>query len=163
MTFDRPYAGITEPPVADYSSQDAACNAATQSARMGNDLCESSSRQGDPRRSAGQRDRASGCPVLSVIMPAYNEQSTIGEILKRILKLPDTRLEVLVVDDGSSDQTGAIAQRFSASDDRVRVFRHDNNRGKGAGIRTALPHVRAASRGLNSGSLHVPTRTSGPC
>ena len=72
---------------------------------------------------------------LSVIIPAYNERATIREIVRRVLavELPGVQLEVLVVDDGSTDGTGA---RLSASvaDSRLRVIRLDRNQGKGAAV-----------------------------
>ena len=75
---------------------------------------------------------------ISVIMPVVNERVTIEEILRRVLSLPSD-LELLVVDDASSDGTQEV---LAALDDpRVRVFRHERNRGKGAGIRTAIPHA----------------------
>jgi glycosyltransferase involved in cell wall biosynthesis len=78
---------------------------------------------------------------LSVIVPAYNEEATIGVVLERLLSLPLT-VDVLVVDDGSSDNTRGAAKAFCDHDARVRLFSHKRNRGKGAAIRTALPHIR---------------------
>src|SRR5438132_7469598 len=73
---------------------------------------------------------------LTVAMPVYNEQDRVGRALEELLKVPfPLELEVIVVDDGSSDGTQAILRDFA---DRVRVMRHDRNRGKGAALRTAL-------------------------
>jgi glycosyltransferase involved in cell wall biosynthesis len=71
---------------------------------------------------------------VSFIIPAFNEARTIGEVLDRIEALGLDR-QVIVVDDGSTDGTAEQAQR-----DAVVVLRQEN-RGKGAAIRAAIPHV----------------------
>jgi len=80
---------------------------------------------------------------LSVVLPAYNEENTIGAVLDAVLgvdlsSLPEpVAVEVIVVDDASADRTSDIA----AGKPGVRLIRHDANRGKGAAIRTALDAV----------------------
>ena len=71
--------------------------------------------------------------LVSVVMPAYDEADTIELVLQRVLDL-DLRLEVLVVDDGSRDETAAIVGRV----DGVKLLRHGRNRGKGAAVRTGI-------------------------
>ena len=71
--------------------------------------------------------------LVSVVMPAYDEAATIEVVLRRVLAL-DLRLEVLVVDDGSRDDTVQIVERVDA----VRLLRHERNRGKGAAVRTGI-------------------------
>lgn len=78
-------------------------------------------------------------PILSVVIPTYNELATLPVLLSRVLAVPSVQ-EVLVVDDGSTDRTGDYLK--SLKDNRVSVIRHDSNRGKGTAIRAALPHVR---------------------
>jgi glycosyltransferase involved in cell wall biosynthesis len=74
---------------------------------------------------------------LSVLMPVYNEQATLNEALKRLLDVDfPCELEVVLVDDGSSDGTSDILGGFA--DARLRVIRHPVNRGKGAAVRTAI-------------------------
>jgi len=68
------------------------------------------------------------------LVPAYNEAATIGEVLERVARL-DLEPQVIVVDDGSTDETAAIAERAG-----VLVIRQAN-RGKGAAIRVAIPHI----------------------
>ena len=68
------------------------------------------------------------------LVPAYNEAATIGEVLGRIAQL-DLEPQVIVVDDGSTDETAAIAEGAG-----VLVIRQAN-RGKGAAIRVAIPHI----------------------
>ena len=76
---------------------------------------------------------------LSVLMPLYNERWTLATIIRRVLAVPlDLELELIVVDDGSSDGSWEELQRVAGGDPRIRVFRHDRNRGKGAAIRTAI-------------------------
>jgi glycosyltransferase involved in cell wall biosynthesis len=75
---------------------------------------------------------------LSILVPAYNEARTVAAVLRGILETcPDA--EVILVDDGSTDATGAEAA--SAATERVRIIRHPENRGKGSAIRTALAHA----------------------
>jgi SAM-dependent methyltransferase len=69
---------------------------------------------------------------LSVVMPCYNEAATLVEVVERVLASPCTG-EVLIVDDGSRDETLALAR--SISDPRVRVFAQPFNMGKGAALR----------------------------
>lgn len=76
---------------------------------------------------------------LSVVIPVYNEESTLAELLNRVLAAP-ADLEVVVVDDGSTDGTGEILERYT-HEPRVRVIRHARNMGKGTAIRTAIAHV----------------------
>jgi glycosyltransferase involved in cell wall biosynthesis len=77
-------------------------------------------------------------PLISVVIPAYGEAATIGEVLERVLALDGLELEVLVVDDGSTDDTVAIAQAVADGDPRVQVLRHERNQGKGAAVRTGI-------------------------
>ena len=71
---------------------------------------------------------------VSFLIPAYNEAATIGEVLERIAKL-ELDAQVIVVDDGSTDDTAAIAEAAGAT-----VVRQQN-RGKGAAIRAAIPLI----------------------
>ena len=71
---------------------------------------------------------------ISFVIPAYDEESTIGEVLERIAAL-GLDAQVIVVDDGSTDDTAAIAERHGAH-----VIRQPN-RGKGAALRAAIPLV----------------------
>jgi glycosyltransferase involved in cell wall biosynthesis len=75
---------------------------------------------------------------LSVIIPVYNEEETVGEILARVLAL-DVDKEIIVVDDGSTDGTGNVLAQAAAKDpETVIVIKMDTNRGKGAAVRAGI-------------------------
>jgi glycosyltransferase involved in cell wall biosynthesis len=80
-------------------------------------------------------------PCLSVVVPAYNEGATLAAVVEKLLRLPRL-LEVIVVDDASSDSTPEIARALAASDGRVRVARHERNRGKTEALRTGFALTR---------------------
>lgn len=77
--------------------------------------------------------------LLTVVMPVYNESETLRPSLERLLKaeLP-IPLEVIVVDDGSTDGCLESIADLVETEPRVRVLRHNTNSGKGAAIQTAL-------------------------
>jgi glycosyltransferase involved in cell wall biosynthesis len=87
-----------------------------------------------------QADGAGHFRKLSVIVPVFDERNTVVEILRRMraVDLP-VDLEIVVVDDGSSDGTRDVLRQLA--DSTVRVVNHPRNRGKGAAIRTGLEHV----------------------
>jgi glycosyltransferase involved in cell wall biosynthesis len=86
--------------------------------------------------------------LLSVLIPLYNEEEFIHELLARAVAAPlpeGLDREIIVVDDGSTDDSAASVEEFIASCPRasgkavlVRLIRHEKNRGKGAAIRTAI-------------------------
>jgi glycosyltransferase involved in cell wall biosynthesis len=77
---------------------------------------------------------------LSVIVPLFDERNTVAEIVRRMraVELPIDR-EIVLVDDGSRDGTGAVLGQLA--DSTVHVVQHERNRGKGAAIRTGLEQV----------------------
>ncbi len=75
---------------------------------------------------------------LSVLLPIYNEEQELDACLKTVLASP-VASEIIAVDDCSSDSTPQILARYS--DSRLCVVRHEQNRGKGGAVRTALGHV----------------------
>ena len=72
-----------------------------------------------------------------MIIPVFNEAGTILKVLERVKKVPIEK-EVIVVDDASTDGTREILEKRGQE---VKIFFHETNQGKGAAIRTALPHV----------------------
>jgi glycosyltransferase involved in cell wall biosynthesis len=78
---------------------------------------------------------------LSVIIPVYNEESTIGEVLKKILDVPLDK-EIIVVDDGSTDRTSELVEDARQRNaELITVHESQTNLGKGAAIRTGLQSV----------------------
>ncbi|MDX6723512.1 MAG: hypothetical protein QOD73_1916 [Solirubrobacteraceae bacterium] len=76
-------------------------------------------------------------PLVSIVVPAYNEAATIEDVLRRVSEVPFRR-EVIVVDDGSQDGTPEIVARVAAELDGVRLVRRDANAGKGAAVRDGI-------------------------
>ena len=83
--------------------------------------------------------------TLSVVIPAYNEENCIAEIMERTIAVRDALakvrvddLELIVVNDGSSDRTAEIAQDIAAKHERVRLINHPTNRGYGAALKTGF-------------------------
>ncbi len=77
---------------------------------------------------------------LSIIVPAYNEEKTIQEILKRVhqIDLDDVKKEIIVVDDGSKDNTLKLAKESAKSFKEIRVIEHKKNKGKGSAVATGI-------------------------
>jgi glycosyltransferase involved in cell wall biosynthesis len=74
---------------------------------------------------------------LSIIIPVYNEAGTILEIIQRVKEAPFEK-EIIVVDDSSTDGTASLLKE---NGEGIMALFHDRNKGKGAAIRTALPHI----------------------
>ena len=83
-------------------------------------------------------DSDCGSIELSVIVPVYNEEATLGVALERLLALPIEHLEVIVVDDGSTDRTPAIIAEAAGADQRIRPFHLKCNAGKTAAVRQGI-------------------------
>ncbi|MFH1269716.1 MAG: glycosyltransferase family 2 protein [Candidatus Omnitrophota bacterium] len=77
-------------------------------------------------------------PLLSVVVPVYNEANTIRQILERIHSVPIDK-EIIVVNDGSSDGTEKILSEIRYNN--LKVIHHSGNRGKGAAFLTGLSHA----------------------
>jgi glycosyltransferase involved in cell wall biosynthesis len=94
--------------------------------------------------SAHERSPVEGAPVptaeprrVTIVIPAYNEEAGIGDVLRGLRAgMPPGVVEIVVVDDGSADQTAEIAEACGA-----RVLRHSSNRGYGASLKTAIRAV----------------------
>jgi len=84
---------------------------------------------------------------LSVLIPVYNEEHTVEEVVRRVCAVQIPK-EIIVVDDGSNDQSRTILTRLQEESDRVkdplnqiRVFFQPHNQGKGAALKAAFSHV----------------------
>ena len=77
--------------------------------------------------------------IVSFLIPAFNEARTIAEVIDRVSQLPFEK-QLIVIDDGSTDETPAILERLSEGRDDMVVIRQQN-RGKGAAIRAGIPRI----------------------
>src|SRR5437660_1397600 len=83
-----------------------------------------------------RRTPTSPDPLVSLVVPVYNEGASLEDVLRRVYELP-LRTEVIAVDDGSTDETLSILRSFEKSKG-LTVLQHDRNRGKGAAVRTGI-------------------------
>jgi len=77
---------------------------------------------------------------LGVVIPVYNEEKTLHIIVEKVLARPEVG-ELVMVNDCSSDGTWQTMQDLAKTDDRIRIFTHEVNQGKGAALRTGFQHV----------------------
>lgn len=82
-------------------------------------------------------------PCLSVVVPVFNEAATVVQIVRRVLEQRPVQ-EVIVVDDASRDGTWAALQELQPLAPRVKLFRHEQNQGKGAALRTGFAQITAS-------------------
>jgi len=78
---------------------------------------------------------------LSVVIPAYNEEATLREIVEQVLKIPHL-LEIVIVDDCSTDGTGRVADALARAYGQVRTVRHARNAGKTKALKTGFALTR---------------------
>ena len=99
---------------------------------------------------------------ISVFFPAYNDEASIaglvGEALALLPSLTDD-FEVIVVDDGSTDGTARVLEGLARADPRLRVVRHEVNRGYGAALRTGFASASATSPPMLASSLYAGKKT----
>lgn len=86
------------------------------------------------------QDKIGGTPKLSIIIPIYNEEKLLPEVLRRIRSIEWANREIILVNDCSTDTTQAILEPEKNQPDTI-VLAHSENLGKGAAIRTGLRHV----------------------
>lgn len=89
-------------------------------------------------------------PNFSIVVPAFNEEANVAPVVAEILQTLEANpwigsSEVILINDGSLDGTGAVMDRLAAAHAEVRVLHHPSNRGFGAALRTGFD----ASRGVN--------------
>ena len=99
-------------------------------------------------------------PSLSIVIPAYNEQGRLGATLERVDSYLRggtwTFTEILVVDDGSSDGTVAVAESFSGKIANLRILRNPGNRGKGYSVRHGMMEARGQWTLFSDADLSAP-------
>jgi glycosyltransferase involved in cell wall biosynthesis len=81
---------------------------------------------------------------ISVFFPVFNDQATIGVLVKNVLSLLPSftdQYEVVLVNDGSTDKSAAIANELARNSEHVRVIHHSHNRGYGAALRTGFENT----------------------
>ena len=84
---------------------------------------------------------STGTPVtLSVVIPCFNESRTVESCIQSVLAIQDAelRLQLIVVDDHSTDRSAEIVEKLAAEHSEIVLLRHDVNRGKGAALRTGI-------------------------
>jgi glycosyltransferase involved in cell wall biosynthesis len=98
------------------------------------------------RRSGGSflefKSNADIAPCLGVVMPVYNEQATVAEVIRTVLAQRPVQ-ELVVVNDASTDGTREVLERLADGEPRLRLVHHAVNQGKGAALRTGFAHVTA--------------------
>jgi glycosyltransferase involved in cell wall biosynthesis/protein-L-isoaspartate O-methyltransferase len=97
-------------------------------------------------------------PVLSVVVPCFNEEATVERSIARLLAQPFV-CEVVVVDDCSTDRTPELVAELS--DPRLRVIRHERNMGKGAALRTGFGATTGPFIGVHDADLEYDPRDLG--
>src|SRR5688572_5754121 len=90
---------------------------------------------------------------ISVLIPVFNEERSLMHLLERVRAVPVAK-EILIVDDCSTDRTREILRtEVEGKFPDVRVLYHDHNQGKGAAIRTAIPHATGRYSIVQDGDL----------
>lgn len=92
-------------------------------------------------------------PLLSVIVPVYNEVATLDRVLKAVFSVP-LEMQVIVVDDGSCDGSSTVLSKWQQAQG-LHVLRHQCNRGKGSAIRTAIPFAQGRWTLIQDADLEV--------
>ena len=78
--------------------------------------------------------------ILSIIIPVYNEESTVSQVLKKVdeVRLPNLNKEIIIVNDGSTDQTKGIISKTRVKSGKIIIHNSIINLGKGAAVRIGL-------------------------
>ena len=94
--------------------------------------------------------------LLSIVVPVYNEEKTVGAVIRTLLAidLPVAR-EVLVVNDGSTDGTRAVLDSLPETGDRLRIVHAPANGGKGTAIRIGFEHARGTIVAIQDADLEL--------
>src|SRR5262245_5747755 len=82
-------------------------------------------------------------PVLSIVMPVFNEEATLASVVERVFKEVHVECELIAVDDGSTDRSGEILEKLAAGEKRIRVI-HQKNGGKTAALKRGFELTRGS-------------------
>jgi glycosyltransferase involved in cell wall biosynthesis len=82
-------------------------------------------------------------PCATVVMPVFNEAVTVARMVENVLSQRPVQ-ELIIVDDASADETWKILQGLAGKEERMKIFRHDTNQGKGAALRTGFQKATAS-------------------
>jgi glycosyltransferase involved in cell wall biosynthesis len=85
---------------------------------------------------------SSSTPCVSIVVPAYDEERSLGSVVRKLLAIPQVA-EVIIVNDCSTDNTAAVAEQLASASPIVRVLHHTTNKGKTEALKTGF----AATRG----------------
>lgn len=99
-----------------------------------------------------------GEPELSVVMPAYNVEGVIEEAVERtdrIVRRTGLKYELIVVDDGSSDETRRKAKNYAGKNEHVKVVGYAKNMGKGHAVKTGFTHAKGDSVVFMDGDMDI--------
>src|ERR1700710_410622 len=92
---------------------------------------------------------------LSLIMPVYNESATIRQIVQKVMAVP-LDIELIIVDDASTDDTGQILQKeIQVQYPGIKILSHAVNKGKAAGIKTAIPYCTGEIITIQDGDMET--------
>jgi len=81
-------------------------------------------------------------PLISVVLPFYNAQENLEEAVRSVLKQDYGNLELVLVNDASTDRSPRIAEDLREMDSRIRIISHETNKGAGPGRNTGVSHSR---------------------
>ena len=98
-------------------------------------------------------------PTHTIVIPAYNESERLKESIPRVLEYVNSRdldAEVIVVNDGSTDDTATIVRQYAAADPRVVLVENPGNRGKGYSVRNGMLNARGAAALFTDADLSSP-------
>ncbi len=96
---------------------------------------------------------------MSIILPAYNEENRLGPTLTRIGEYLDTKewtAEIIVVDDGSKDGTVDLVEEWMKKDERIKLVRNPENKGKGFSVRNGMLRAKGRYRLFSDSDLSTP-------
>ncbi len=94
--------------------------------------------------------------LLSIVVPVYNEESTVTSVIERLLEIPlPVAREILIVNDGSTDGTRAALDAMPDAPEMVRIFHAPINKGKGRAIRTGFEQARGTIVAIQDADLEL--------